>query len=289
MRDKTNTLDYQYIIDNLKRDVPLYDVSSFFPTLQAFSAIWKNRDPRTGDNLWKGSEYIDPHLRAYQDTPSVAKNVAQVIPGASPLGIQKAAGMIGSNPITSFFGYLLRDITPEEKSSMTRTITGAVPGLSGFVKWTRPNTDKIKYLAKQSMSDRQRKITDLADSNVERIKSGDASIANVMSELRKNPELNAAEKKDVFDNIKRAITGWKIYDRVKSTEPANIVAELPSLREWQAVSGLDTQTKVKWFVANKPVRTEDSYKAFMTIAKSHGFLSSSKFFYYLRQAEKGTL
>ena len=288
MRDKTNTLGYQEIIKRVAEDVPIYDTNSFLPSIAAFQAAWRNRDPRTGDNIWKGSEFLDPSLRANPDTTGVAKGLAQVLPGdVSPVGLERAAGMIGSNPITSFMGYLLRDVSPEEKNSMFRTITDAAPGLNGIFKWTRPQTAVIRTIRREGVSARERMVGHLIDDSMERIKEQSVSYNVIVRDIISQKELNSVEKRDAIRMIKDNYRGWKLYKNYQESKDEAVTSDLPSYREWQAISTADMQSKARWYRANLPSRDSASYGAYRNLAKAFGFLKSPKFFYYLRQLEKG--
>lgn len=288
IRDGTNTLTYQEIINRLADDVPLYDVSGFAPALQAYKAIFDNRDPRTGDNIWKGSYLVDPSLRSYPDTSQAAVAAAQVLPGASPVGIERAAAQFKGNPLISFFGYMMRDTTQEEKNSMTRTVTEAVPGLNSIVKWTKPQMLATRIMQQEGASNRQKLVGSKVDFYTKALQEDIYTNAEVLSEVRANSELNTLEKQDVLKLTRQNMEGWKLYKRVKEKESPEVISTLPSLREWQSVGRSNSETKALWFYKMKPEKGDPSFGAFNVLAKAHGMLKSQEFFYYLRQAEKGS-
>lgn len=286
MRDRTNTLGYEEIIKRIAEDVPLYDTNSLLPALQAYKAAWQNRDPRTGDNIWQGSMLVDPRYRSHQDTNAAAKNLAQVIPGTSPVGLERVGAMVGSNPFIGFFGYLLRDVSTEERNSMVRTVTDAAPGLNGILKWTRPQFAATRTMLREGASHRQRTIGLTVDAAMNRIQEGGERVETIAREIARDQDLNGAEKKDILDNIRRNIKGFTLYNKIREEEGNEAIHDLPSLREWQTISTAPTETKANWYLANVPHKADSSYRAFNALAKTHGFLSSPKFFYWLRELQR---
>ena len=284
--DKTDTRGFEDIINRLADAVPMYDVTSFIPIIQAYKAVWKNRDPRTGDNIYRNGGYIDPMLQYYGDTSPLAKNLAKAIPGASPVGLERLGGMFASNPFINFAGYLLRDVTPEEHNSMSRAVTEAVPGLKGFVKWTRPQTDIARQIIKEEASSRQQVVGSFYMQGMKDIQSGDKTIYEVVKELNSSAEINGLEKRELVKSLKKGLRGWKLYQRMNEQEDPEDMSEIPALREWQLMSHQQTKAKVRWYVAMKPEKGTKAEKLFVSLAKVHGFLSSKKFFYYLRQFER---
>jgi hypothetical protein len=288
MRDKTNTLGYEEILKRVSQDVPIYDTSSFLPAIAAFRAAWRNKDPRTGDNIWKGSEFVEPALRAYPDTSNLAKSAAQVLPGdVSPVGIERAASMVGSNPITSFMGYLLRDVTPEEKNSMFRTITDAGPGLNSIFKWTRPQTAIINTIRRESASAREKNVGRIVDDAIQKIKEESKPYQVIAKDIVSQKELNSLEKRDALRLVKDNLKGWKLYKHYMDQQGDEFIYDIPSYREWQAISTADVESKARWYKANLPPRDDVAYEPYRNLSKAFGFLRSQKFFYYLRQVEKG--
>lgn len=289
MRDRTNTLDFETIITRLAEDVPIYDVSGFAPTLQAYKAIFKNQDPRTGDNIWRGSYLVDPSLRYYSDTSGAAVTAAQMIPGASPVGLERAASQFQTNPLISFFGYMLSDTTAEERNSMTRTVTEAVPGLNSVIKWTKPQMLATRVIQQDGASHRQKVVGSKVDYYTDAIQQKTMGLGDVLSQVRANKEMNTLEKQDTLRLVRQNLKGWEVYQKVKSKEDPEVVSMLPSLREWQAVGRSNSETQAMWYYRMKPQKGDPVLPAFMFLAKSHGMVGSPKFFYYLRQAEKNSL
>jgi hypothetical protein len=288
MRDKTNTLGYEEILKRVSQDVPIYDTSSFLPAIAAFRAAWRNKDPRTGDNIWKGSEFVEPSLRAYPDTSNLAKSAVKVLPGdISPVGLERAAGMIGSNPITSFMGYLLRDVSPEEKNSMFRTITDAGPGLNSIFKWTRPQNAIVDTIRRESASAREKHVGTTVDVAIQKIKEEAQPYNVVAKDILAQKELNSLEKRDALKMVKDNMKGWKVYKHYMDQQGNEFIYDIPSYREWQAISTADTESKARWYKANLPPKDDVAYGPYRELAKAFGFLRSRKFFYYLRQVEKG--
>jgi hypothetical protein len=287
MRDKTNTLGYEEIINRVSQDVPIYEAGSFLPSIAAFKALYRNQDPRTGDSIWKGSEFVDPSLRAYRDTTDVARNLAQVIPGdISPVGIDRAASMLGSNPITSFMGYLLRDVTVEEKNSMFRTMTEAVPGMRNLFKWTRPQTSIARTILRQGASNRERTVGSILDHAVEQIKEQGILYEVAAREILRHDDLNSLEKKSTVSLLKRNLKGWRLYKHYQEKQGEEFIYDLPSFREWQAVSSANVESKARWYMVNLPRKDDVAYTPYRNLAKAFGFYGSPQFFYHLRALEK---
>ncbi len=286
--DKTDTLGFEEIISRLSDAVTLYDVASFIPTINAYKAIWKNRDPRTGDNIYMNGGYIDPSQHIFPDTSETAKRLAKIIPGASPVGLEKAGGMLGG-PITGFLGYLLSDVTPEEKNAMSRTVTEAVPGLKSVIKWTRPDTSVARRMIFEESTQRQKVLIANKMSAMERIKAGNATLQSYAKELRGNDEINSLEKQELIKQMRQDLKGWKLYQKMLEREDPAIMSEIPTIREWALMSGQQTSAKARWYLANRPTKNSEAYKHYLQLAKTYGFLGSRKFFYYLRQFEKGEM
>jgi hypothetical protein len=195
--------------------------------------------------------------------------------------------MIGSNPITSFMGYLLRDVSPEEKNSMFRTITDAGPGLNSIFKWTRPQNAIVDTIRRESASAREKHVGTTVDIAIQKIKEEAQPYNVVARDILAQKELNSLEKRDALKMVKDNMKGWKIYKHYMDQQGNEFIYDIPSYREWQAISTADVESKAKWYKANLPPKDDVAYTPYRNLAKAFGFLRSRKFFYYLRQVEKG--
>jgi hypothetical protein len=165
-------------------------------------------------------------------------------------------------------------------------MTEAAPGMSGLFKWTRPQTAVVRVIRREGASHREKTVGQTLDNALDQIKNQGLPYNVVAREVLGSSELNSLEKRDTINLIKRNLKGWRLYKHYQEKQGNEFIYDIPSFREWQAISSSDLQSKAKWYLANLPRKDDVAYSPYRNLAKSFGFFTSPKFFYYLRQAEK---
>ena len=255
------------------------------PALSALMAAKKNRDPMTGDNIWRGNVAVNLAARGNLDTSPAAIAAGRVL-GADPVGIERAVGaMTGGNMYVGFMGWLLHGVTPEEQESMSFAVTEAMPGLKSLVKWTRPATGIIQMVRADNASYQQLEVTNAVNYAMKEVRTGKMSIAEARSSFASNADWDSLTKKDAMLNLRNTLKGWKRYNTLVERYPEE-VASLPPEKEFSIVSNADLKTRAEWWVENRPDTGTEEDRIFKQLSVAY-FGNSNKFNYYRRRLLQG--
>ncbi len=289
MRDKDNLADWNDILGMYYDN---YDFSTFAlaglgpdalpPAMSALMAAKQNRDPMTGDNIWRGNPAINAAARFGPDTNRLAIAAGQIT-GSSPVGIERAVqSMTANNMYTGFLGWLLHDVTPEEKQSMSMAVTEGMPGLSNMVKWTRPSTNLLRLIQGDNATQKYQDITLRTKIELGRVIEGKISMPAAIQSLKGNQDWTTLDRKEAVDMLKRNLKGWRRYQAVVDKSSPELTSNLPSVKEFQVAAMSDVKTRAKWWVSRIPDSNLPERKLFNQIGMAY-FGNSNKFNYWRRK------
>lgn len=263
----------------------------FPPAVSAYQAMYNNKDPRTHNSIWKGNVAVNLADRYYQDTPQIAINISKGLEdytpmeAPAPVGIQRAAqSLSGGNMFMGFMGWLLHDVTYEERENMSRKMVEMVPGLKNLVKWTKSDTSRLRLMMEEDASERQREVSFVVRGLSEDIKSKAISKQQAIRSISSNLDWDSLTKKEALININKSIKGWDVYQKISKINPDSL-DEIPSYKEWEMAGFSSAKTRARWWIRNEPLKGTPAYKAFNALRPV--FLGqSNQLFYHFRNEKK---
>lgn len=274
------------IINPLGKEITAFDVGDSYlpPMADALLAAYANVDPMTKDSIWKGDPMVNLEARYYTDTSGLAKGFGKVV-GAAPVGVEKAARVItANNPVMNFFGYMLRDLTYEEREFASKAIT-ELPGVSRFFRYTHEQTQGLKDAVAEETTARKKLVSDNVRYLVDQVKDNTLSLHDAKRSIR-GYGFNSLETKEAEKHLARSLKGHIAFEAVQARFGTDIINEIPGIRLWQQMVGASPKSKARFYLSNVPQRGTIAYKAFRSVAKGHGF-DSSQFQFYKRRLERG--